>query len=282
MVTADTIKEMQRTDPDAKEQWHAYCDAYGEGVRDPARHELEFLAGFVSLYQSGARVDAVDNGLVKFIKLGQRKSAGWKAVWQEYCDSRKVPGGQSTHDPAKYGVDFLEGFFDYIGKRAVSPLLGFAMPPAGKRMRVDGPVVPLVGMGMGIAPIATVNSGASDLVAKVKAYQKTGESEKEQWHLYCDAHLNGIRDPARHDAAALKRFLASQGASNIATAGKPAQAQGAEALAFVSSIKAFQKSSPEAKEAWHAYCDSHLGGIRDPSRHAAETLRDFCAHHGLA
>eukprot|EP00420_Gonyaulax_spinifera_P028423 CAMPEP_0197910396 /NCGR_PEP_ID=MMETSP1439-20131203/70822_1 /TAXON_ID=66791 /ORGANISM="Gonyaulax spinifera, Strain CCMP409" /LENGTH=76 /DNA_ID=CAMNT_0043532049 /DNA_START=56 /DNA_END=283 /DNA_ORIENTATION=+ len=53
-----TIKDMQRSDPAAKEQWWAYCDSVGQGVRDPAKHTLVFIQTFINKYNQGLRFEA--------------------------------------------------------------------------------------------------------------------------------------------------------------------------------------------------------------------------------
>merc|ERR1712146_36559 len=47
-----------------------------------------------------------------------------------------------------------------------------------------------------------------DLASKVKEVQKT---YRDEWHEYCDQAGNGVRDPAKHDAAFLQQFLARYG-----------------------------------------------------------------------
>lgn len=50
---------------------------------------------------------------------------------------------------------------------------------------------------------------------------------------------------------------------------------------LVDEIKALQRSSQEAKEAWWAFCDESLGGVRDPNRHDEGVLAQFLsASHG--
>merc|ERR1719251_870575 len=51
--------------------------------------------------------------------------------------------------------------------------------------------------------------------------------------------------------------------------------------ALVQQVKAFQKT-PEGKELWGQYVDTYLGGVRDPARHDAATLQEFCTNHGVA
>merc|ERR1740117_2624137 len=44
---------------------------------------------------------------------------------------------------------------------------------------------------------------------------------------------------------------------------------------LIDQVKAVQRSGPEAKAAYWAYCDENLGGGRDPSRHDENTLGAF-------
>eukprot|EP00425_Heterocapsa_triquetra_P031224 CAMPEP_0195111742 /NCGR_PEP_ID=MMETSP0448-20130528/96998_1 /TAXON_ID=66468 /ORGANISM="Heterocapsa triquestra, Strain CCMP 448" /LENGTH=75 /DNA_ID=CAMNT_0040148541 /DNA_START=1 /DNA_END=225 /DNA_ORIENTATION=- len=48
-----TIKQMQKNDPAAREQWQAYCEQHGNGVRDPAKHEPHFMQTFIQRYTAG-------------------------------------------------------------------------------------------------------------------------------------------------------------------------------------------------------------------------------------
>merc|ERR1711862_707719 len=52
-----TIKEMQKTDPEARLQWIAYVTEHGEGNRDPARHDDDFIQAFLDQYESGERME---------------------------------------------------------------------------------------------------------------------------------------------------------------------------------------------------------------------------------
>lgn len=46
---------------------------------------------------------------------------------------------------------------------------------------------------------------------------------------------------------------------------------------LVEQIKAIQRESPDSKQAWWDYCDTHLGGVKDPNRHDEATLHEFVA-----
>jgi len=45
--------------------------------------------------------------------------------------------------------------------------------------------------------------------------------------------------------------------------------------ALVEQIKSIQRSDPEAKQSWWDYCDTNLGGVKDPNRHDASVLEEF-------
>lgn len=45
--------------------------------------------------------------------------------------------------------------------------------------------------------------------------------------------------------------------------------------ALVDQVKGVQRQSPEAKQAWWDYCDTNLGGVKDPNRHDESTLSEF-------
>ncbi|CAK0873426.1 unnamed protein product [Prorocentrum cordatum] len=117
-MTTDQIKDMQRRDLVAKEQWYAYCEEHGNNVRDPSKHDAPFLEAFIQSYHSGVRLEFKEGKeLVQMIKMGQKMSQGWKAMWEAYCNGTPVDG-RVMYDPAKHDAGFLEGFFDFIGKMA--------------------------------------------------------------------------------------------------------------------------------------------------------------------
>lgn len=281
------VKQMQRSSPEAKEQWYAYCEAYGENVRDPAKHDSEFINTFITQFNSGARLEPSKSTqtLVQFIKLGQRKSPGWKQVWERYCDTQAKPvdGGRPKHDPMMHDSSFIEGFFDYIGRMALSggggvPMMGMMGEPAAKKMK-----------GTGGMPIA-MNMGNMPLVNQIKAYQKLGEYQKSNWHNYADQNLGGVRDPARHDAATLQQFVVMYGVPQasggavvppVAAGAARASPRGGAPVQLVEKIKAYQKQGEQQKETWHSHCDVNLNGVRDPSRHDSATLMKFISTYGL-
>lgn len=188
-----TIKEMQRTDPTAKDQWGAYCDQKGAGVRDPAKHEASILQAFINSYNSGVRLESAEKAtLAAFFKEGQRKSANFKQCWASYCQVY----GQGKHDPAKHEASFLIGFLDYLGTQgSIAMQLG-----TGGYFK---------GTGKGTMLLGSSDPMKDQLVQKVKSYQRSGPDQKQAWWDYCDNSLGGVRDPSKHAAGTLKQFLQS-------------------------------------------------------------------------
>jgi hypothetical protein len=282
----DQVKEMQRSDPIAKEQWHAFCDQYGEGVRDPAKHDVSFLNSFVSQYTSGARLEYKEGGeLVKFIKLGQRKSQGWKAAWEAYCAERPKNNGRPEHDPAKHDSSFLEGFFDFIGRAYYSTsMMGSSMGYGGAGMGMGmGMSAPPAKRGYGGMGTTTGDPMRDQLIAKIKAFQRTGEAAKQTWHTFCDTSLGGMYDPSRHDAATLQMFIDSNGINDIPMGGMGGGGGGGVGAnhPLVMRIKNYQRQGEAQKQAWHTYCDTSLGGKYDPSRHEESALNTFIMTYGV-
>merc|ERR1740121_2781226 len=153
-------------------------------------------------------------------------------------------------------------------------------------------------------PSAPMGGGASELVNRVKAFQRSGNDAKELWGQYADQFLGGVRDPSRHDAASLEAYCNNHGVPEVsggfgcgapmiakgpsAPMGKGAGASmGASMFAgagadpekadLAARVKAYQKSGPEAHEAWANHC----GKWRDPNRHEKDFLADFCNTHGI-
>jgi len=52
-------------------------------------------------------------------------------------------------------------------------------------------------------------------------------------------------------------------------------------MQLVEAVKKYQKEQPEMKVHWHTYCDTELGGSRDPSRHSPEVLKAFLDQQGV-
>lgn len=141
------------------------------------------------------------------------------------------------------------------------------------------------------------------LVEQIKDLQRSGQ--KQAWWDYCDQELGGVRDPNRHDDAALKKFLASRGKGGAPSRARPTMptmsfggcggfapvgpasfgpgmgmgmmamqpaAGGGDLQSFV---KMGQKSSRSFKDGWAMYCQMYGGGLNDPAKHDPTYIVEF-------
>merc|ERR1712039_693813 len=47
IVLAQKVKDLQKTNPAAKQQWVTFCDAHAQGTYDPMRHDAATLQTFL-------------------------------------------------------------------------------------------------------------------------------------------------------------------------------------------------------------------------------------------
>merc|ERR1719482_1708145 len=68
------IKNFQRSSEEQKQAWWTYCDSQGDGNRDPARHDTDFLQAFLTKHGiKGLQGDSfVKSELINKIKAFQR------------------------------------------------------------------------------------------------------------------------------------------------------------------------------------------------------------------
>jgi len=212
------VKEMQRNDTTAKEQWWAFCDTHGGGIHDPAKHDADFIQRFLLQYTQGIRFEPTppqttnNTQLAELFKEGQRKSSNWKNAWAQYCQHY----GGGVHDPGKHEIGFLVNFLDFLGQRGTLALSmmssmmggGFQMAqPMGQPMGQPPMGQPNY---MAVPPAKRARVGETEkdsLVMRVKSYQRSGEEAKQLWWSHCDNQLGGVRDPARHDSVTLQQFI---------------------------------------------------------------------------
>lgn len=126
-----------------------------------------------------------------------------------------------------------------------------------------------------------VGGSQEELVVGVKHAQRTSPELKEAWHRYCDSYGGGVRDPSRQPAEFLQYFL--NAAANPQAGGRqPHLFSGGNANDLLAQqVKEHQRSSPEARDMWHKYCDEQGGGIRDPSRHNPAFLDAYLRSAGV-
>lgn len=201
----DQVKQMQRSDPNAKEQWINYVALHGSRNRDPAKHDAAFLHNFLVQVHSGAKFSADNDlgatALVNCLRGMQKRSPAFKAIWTQW----NTQYGKGFNDPSKHDAGYHIKFFDQLSQQACLAVGIDSMAMAGgehpsKRMRDAS------GMAIDTSSLIVDGGMKATLVAQVKQFQRSGQDPKELWCAYADTYLGGVRDPARHDAATLHEF----------------------------------------------------------------------------
>lgn len=183
--------------------------------------------------------DFVKGELIKKIKEFQKSGEEQKQTWWAFCDSQ----GGGNRDPARHETEVLQGF---LAEQGIQGVQGNAFLK-------------------------------SELVNKIKAFQRSSEEQKQAWWDFCDGQEEQKRDPAFYDAKVLQKFLAEHGIFGIKGDAKTAQKKSM----LVAKIKTFQKSGEDQKQAWWAVCDATQGQKRDPMLHDVDFLQAFVNEHGI-
>jgi len=104
---ADRVKQMQRRHESYKERWAWYCDTFGSGLRDPARHTPQFLQQYIAMVEGGGQGSGGRAGY-QYDPYG---TAGTSSAWGGYpgypaCafdfSGYGVPGGGYACAPMVY------------------------------------------------------------------------------------------------------------------------------------------------------------------------------------
>lgn len=260
----ESIKALQRSNPETKQAWWDYCDKDLGGIKDPNRHDEGVLETFLSWFGKppapsrpqqrqplstprgappmrggGGRVAMVPMttmvmapmagavggpDLVGFIKTGQKQSSSFKDAWQTYCGMY----GGGINDPGRHEAPFTVGFIDYLGQLAQADFGAVAAYP-----------MPMM---MGAC------SGG------VSPWDK-GPRKRSGGMMYDEP-------PKRKKAV-----------------GPVGGVGGDEKADLVDRVKGLQRRDPETKAAWWAFTDENHEGVHDPNRHTKETLQEFLSSY---
>lgn len=294
------VKRLQKSDTDFKGQWWAYCDAEGNGIHDPTKHDANFLQTFLANFHAGMRFEsslsftevlrpgATQDELIAHIKLLQRSKDDAKEAWSVFCEA--LAGG--VRDPAKHDVSTLQQFVTSYHS-------------------------------------GTKIEGAREPLAELfKEGQRRSDKWKKAWGEYCDSRGSGSRDPTKHNTKFLTEFFDAMGRNAAAAMGMGVQASAGSGMrtsspsapakvngggikriapaakatamgpakkikvevslaaggggakdALVRRIKQFQRSG--GQQQWGEYCDSTNNTVRDPSKHEVPFLKLFVQAYGV-
>eukprot|EP00928_Gymnodinium_smaydae_P090612 TRINITY_DN74398_c0_g1_i1.p1 TRINITY_DN74398_c0_g1~~TRINITY_DN74398_c0_g1_i1.p1 ORF type:complete len:632 (+),score=159.38 TRINITY_DN74398_c0_g1_i1:97-1992(+) len=248
------IKELQRSNADARQRWLVFCETHGSKKHDPNAHEATFLATFLQALASGilptvapqmtARdyLAAGKDALVGRVKEIQRTEHVAKHQWVAYCEG----AGHRKHDPKVHDESFLFGFLQSLEAGSLP------LPVAGS------------------AP----QQSKQNLSARISRIRHEEPEGNEQWISYCESHGFPKHDPKLHEDSFLATFLEAWESGNVSSvmSGK-AVAVGKAAL--VGKIKSMQRVDPVAKQQWITYCEKHNQKKHDPNQHDEAFLRAF-------
>lgn len=129
------VKRMQRQSDELCSMWWSWCEATGNGRKDPKLHSLEFLRNFVVAAEGRAQraheaSQMVERHwwhkeLVRRVKQGQRSSDAFKSQWWRYCDTF----GGNVRDPGRHQARFIENFLAHFMNGTITSL--YASSTAG-------------------------------------------------------------------------------------------------------------------------------------------------------
>jgi len=262
------VKDLQKGDRAAREQWLAFTDAHGGGTRDPSKHGSEFLQNFIMQYNSGQRMPvSAGDGVVDVFKLTQKKNLAFKAMWSTYC----VQFGRGLMDPSKHDTVFHSSFLAFMSEQVLNPPNpgGNGDDPFGNKRQRTGDFGAVPGMD----PLQQV-------VAQLEAFMRMGQQQSDLWSLYADTYLGGVRDPRNHAVETLREFCVNhnvpplQAQFGAAMGGEPLDP---EKDALVQRVKGFTKGHRDNMSLWLAFC----GRTKDPARHENAKLLEFCQFHNI-
>eukprot|EP00440_Ansanella_granifera_P010945 gb/GFBE01011869.1/.p1 GENE.gb/GFBE01011869.1/~~gb/GFBE01011869.1/.p1 ORF type:complete len:309 (+),score=83.87 gb/GFBE01011869.1/:1-927(+) len=298
------IKELQRTDPNAKQAWTDFSDTQLNGARDPNRQDEAVLANFLTLYSTGglssiqqqaAAYRAAPPTPMDKIKLLQKSDPLARQAWTDYCDA--MLGG--IKDPNRHDPNTINQFLQLYQTGGAPAVQQAARAWGGGNGK---------GMGKGGGTL-------TDLCSFIKAGQKASpEHFRTAWVTYCTVYGGGRCDPGRHDESFVSGFveyigelanhgltaLAQQAGIQVDTAevgqkrkhgwDDPSAKRSASSIApsndpmiiqLAERVKNAQRQNPATKEAWIMYCNQTAGGVKDPLRHDAGSLQTFLATNGV-
>merc|ERR1740121_1204551 len=139
------------------------------------------------------------------------------------------------------------------------------------------------------------------LAEAIKQMQKRSTNFKEAWAQFCVSQGGGRYDPSKHDPMFCANFFDQVAAQACLALGQGPTGEnplkrmrdssgmglstggggGPMKDSLVMRVKNLQRMGPELKDLWNTYADSYLQGVRDPSRHDAATLQEFCTNHDI-
>lgn len=280
----EQIKILQRSDPETKQVWWDFADSQLGGIRDPNRHDesalRKFLSGYGAYGRGGGSYHAGYGGKGACAAYGAPQYAAPQYAAPPYAAPQyAAPQYVAPQYAAPSGYGAGAGAF---GGAPVADMAGFiktgqkssrhwkaawqAYCHAQGSQHYDPSrydeafimaFVDYVGQcveaQLGVTPASGGGAGAWG-GAGVRGQAQAPPSKRPAAEAWAPPAKRGARGPAGGN-------------------GDPDKAS------LVDRVKAFQKSSPENKQAWWSFTEENHKGVKDPARHEASVLEEFLAMH---
>eukprot|EP01062_Namystynia_karyoxenos_P005186 TRINITY_DN11829_c1_g1_i1.p1 TRINITY_DN11829_c1_g1~~TRINITY_DN11829_c1_g1_i1.p1 ORF type:complete len:580 (+),score=197.11 TRINITY_DN11829_c1_g1_i1:83-1741(+) len=226
------VKE-RRQDSSWRTRWADYCEEHSNGMRDPERHDAEFLSRAIDDLKGDTPLGDDHAELVEKVKELQRHDLEWRTRWGRLCDTMS----DGSRDPQLHECSFLRRALDKLGSSTTREGPSQALVDRVKELQRDDAVwrtrwadycsefgdgsrdpalYPDNFLRRALRdleePDAATRKGlrsgdATALIETVKEKQRQDPAWKRRWGEYCDEHSDGTRDPTLHDAGFLRRAL---------------------------------------------------------------------------
>lgn len=114
------------------------------------------------------------------------------------------------------------------------------------------------------------------LVWRIKEFQRGGAWCQEAWVKFCDTKMGGVKDPAKHNASSMLKFLkVNESGTQVPKHKKSAKDGGHKEF-----IRKGLKCSASFKKAWKTYCTLYHDGVTDPTSLKEADLSYFTDYLG--
>jgi len=217
----ELFKQGQKSSTAFKTAWATYQQMKGNKFNDPTKAGRDQLIAFLD-FMGNQTMNAMGMqsmmgkgpmvGGGKSKDKGMSKGTGKDMMMMQMMQmkgammSGKGGGGYGGSDDGWGGMG---GGMDAWGKGAMMMGMmggktggkggggGWGEEPAQKRQRTPA--------------VSSGDPWKDQLVAKIKAFQRSGEDQKQAWWTFCDSQEGKNRDPARYEADALQQFVSGYG-----------------------------------------------------------------------
>jgi len=288
------VKNIQRTDPEAKVRWVNFCESHGHRKHDPNAHDEAFLNTFFDALARGeiplepVQANATQPGVVQagamqpgMVQVGNNETAS-----QPLSGPLALPNLDGGKDGLVQAVKNIQrgdpiskqrwvNYCEMNGHRKHDPnvheegfLVSFFQALRSGEIPTEAIVPATSSQERPCNAQDAIVGGKTTLVAFVKNLQRTDPSGKNRWIHFCESHGQKKHDPGIHDEAFLVRFVHALERGDI-----PDDPSGK--IALVQKIKELQRKSARAKLNWTEYCDRAGYGKHDPNLYDVDFLTQF-------